>query len=92
MLCNLIIYGFGDNFFRSRATGGPLSNHKLAGIVDRRWEELSSGEDGNDYRFMSLDEAVQLKGELTFIVTVSWGTETILRDLTASGVGRIIVL
>ncbi|MBP2627626.1 MAG: hypothetical protein H6Q68_2337 [Firmicutes bacterium] len=69
---NVIVYGFGDNFFRSRSSCGPLSDLNIKVVIDQRWETLKNSEEYRLYQFASLEEALQTYPDLPILVTASW--------------------
>ncbi|MCI1016467.1 class I SAM-dependent methyltransferase [Herbaspirillum sp. C7C2] len=87
----IVVYGFGDNFFRSRAAGGPLSACRVRAVIDARWEALSQSAYGGQYRFMDRDAALREHAGLPIVVTVSWGGETIGRMLAEAGAQKVLV-
>ena len=80
----LLIYGFGDNFFRCRADTGPLAGRPLLAIIDQRWEALNQSDYAQTYRFMSLEQALAQFPEAPIIVTVSWGSGQIIEAIRAA--------
>ncbi len=88
----IVVYGFGDNFFRSHRPGGPLEGYKIKVIVDLRWKDLSSSVYGNYYRFINMETAVQSFKSLPFVVTVSWDGARVREKLKGIGVERVVLL
>ncbi|MFI4938994.1 MAG: class I SAM-dependent methyltransferase [Burkholderiales bacterium] len=88
----IVVYGFGDNFFRAAMPGGPLAGYKIRAIVDLRWRELSQTDHAKKYHFMDLADAIKAYSSLPFIVTVSWGMESIVQSIAESGVKRVFDL
>ena len=88
----IIVYGFGDNFFRSSAPGGPLAGYKPLAIVDMRWRELLQTPYAAQYHFMDLTDAIKNYGSCTFVLTISWGAESIKDKLLDMGAKRVLVL
>jgi SAM-dependent methyltransferase len=77
----VIVYGFGDNFFRARSAGGPLSKAKILAVVDKRANELRQSEYSTRFEFLDLDEAVERFPQAPFIVAVSWNAGPIIASI-----------
>lgn len=87
----VLIYGFGDNFFRSCQAGGPLEDAEILGVIDRDADALIKTY-GDKFVFMDLDTAAMKHSSIPVVVCVSFGSEKIvqmLHDLRFSSVYTI---
>jgi SAM-dependent methyltransferase len=78
------IYGFGDNFFRNRLSGGPLAGLEanILGIIDRDIEALLSSELLEDWTALHPDNLASVNGELIICtVTQSGGLDALFAAL-----------
>ena len=85
----IVVYGFGDNFFKSSANGGPLEGIPIAAIIDLRHASLSQSQYANAYRFLDIDTCCAEFPELTYVVSVSWGNSEVRQALQDHGIQNI---
>lgn len=92
--CNpeVLVYGFGDNFFRARNADGPLVGCRVRAVIDRRWKELSRSRYVDSYTFIDLEQALESLAHLPVVVTVSWQGETIAQELLNAGCKQVFIL
>lgn len=88
----VVAYGFGDNFFRSVSIDGPLHNVPLAGVIDRRYSNLSKSKYADTYRFLDIDECCATFPAATYVVTVSWGYIEVQKALQERGIKDIVFI
>lgn len=88
----ILVYGFGDNFFRARASGGPLSKQSILAVIDRRWRDLSEFQYASDYSFMDLYQTAEQHSQIPVVVAVSWQAETIAETLSEAGFSQVFIL
>ncbi|MEB6589957.1 MULTISPECIES: class I SAM-dependent methyltransferase [Pseudomonas] len=88
----ILVYGFGDNFFRARAAGGPLSEQNILAVIDRRWRDLSESRYAADYSFMDQHQAAEQHSQIPVVVAVSWQAETIAETLSEAGFSQVFIL
>ncbi len=88
----ILVYGFGDNFFRARAAGGPLSELNILAVIDRRWRDLNESRHAADYSFMGLGQAAEQHSQIPVVVAVSWQAETIAETLSDAGFAQVFIL
>ena len=88
----IVVYGFGDNFFRSRMPDGPLHGYRIQAVTDIRWQELSQTSYAHKYRFLSMKSVIREYVELPFVVTISQGAGLVERSLRQAGVRRVFIL
>ncbi len=79
----LLVYGFGDHFFRSRSTGGPLAGRNIVAVIDRRWEELQRSDYAKTYRFLNIEQALKAHADVPIVIAVAWGAEQIADTIHA---------
>ena len=77
----IIVYGFGDNFFRCISPKGPLFEKNIITIVDQRWEKLSTNSEYQMFNFLKLDDAVEKFPDSPIVITVSWNSEQIAKQI-----------
>jgi hypothetical protein len=80
----IVVYGFGDNFFRSRSAFGPLDGLKIVCIIDKQHETLSRSNYSNKFSFLSITLTLEKYKDYVTVITVSWDGQRIednLRDL-----------
>lgn len=88
----ILVYGFGDNFFRSKSIYGPLGRCKIIAVLDKNWKVLKENKYGNIYNFMSPKEAFAEYADVPVVVTVSWSTDVIVQELKEIGFSNILVV
>ena len=88
---SVVVYGYGDNFFRAASPKGPLFGLKIEAIIDRNWENLTKN-NPSIFNFVDLDTAINKYSSLSFIVTVSWDSKAIVKELKNKGVEKIYLL
>src|SRR5262249_39321404 len=88
----LVIYGFGDNFFRSTIPNGPLDGLNIEVVVDKDWRRLSQSNYSRVFTFINLEEAIKKYSSRKFVVSISWGSEEIISYLNEKGVKKIVLL
>jgi hypothetical protein len=88
----IVVYGFGDNFFRSSGSKGPLENANIVAVVDRDHQALKASAYAADYLFMSLEESMRYAKDYPFVITVSWGALTIEQQLKDLGVLETVLV
>lgn len=88
----VVVYGFGDNFFRLRSTGGPLHGRDIIAVVDQRCEELQRSQWAEMFTFIDPALAVRRYRDECFVVTLSWSGEAVHDDLQRQGVSRIVLM
>ena len=88
----VLVYGFGDNFFRAHGSHGPLSLANIVGVMDRDWRSLSLSSYASRFNFCSLESALESHQDLPVFVTMSWGGEQIVEDLTSRGFKSVMLL
>ena len=86
---SIVVYGFGDNFFKSTATGGPLEDIPIAAIVDMRHASLSLSPYAKTYRFMDIEACCTEFPDSTYVIAVSWGNLEICNALQDRGIRDI---
>ena len=87
---DIVVYGFGDNFFKARGAGGALDGLGITAIVDARHEALSKSDYAKHYVFLGLDACCTRYPDATYVVTVSWGSAQIRADLQSRGIHHIL--
>lgn len=85
----VVVYGFGDNFFRSVGPQGPLSEADITVVIDRRHALLSQSRYGSRYRFMDIETCCAAYPHATYVVTVSWGGAQVRSELQRRGIRNI---
>lgn len=88
----IVIYGFGDNFFRSSGHNGPLERADIVAVVDKNHAVLKASSYASQYTFLSIEESLPLAGKHPFVITVSWGALTIEKQLKEMGVVDTILI
>ena len=88
----VVVYGFGDNFFRLRSPGGPLHGWEIIAVVDQRYEELQESQWAETFTFIDPTLAVRRYRDECFVVTLSWSGEAVRDDLRRQGVSRIVLM
>jgi SAM-dependent methyltransferase len=88
----ILVYGFGDNFFRAQNANGPLADLPVRAIVDQRWQTLRQSRHADRYAFVGVAEAVEKYAQLPLVVTVSFGGEAIAEKLRDAGCQHVFVL
>ena len=81
----VLIYGFGDNFFRCRSVGGPLEGRPILAVMDMRHLELSHSTHAQDYTFMEIKKALTTYLNTPIIITLTWGAKSVKETLIAAG-------
>jgi hypothetical protein len=69
----IVVYGFGDNFFKSAGAKGPLSEAKIAAVIDRRHAALNLSPYASRYQFMDIDTCCATYPDAIYVVAISWG-------------------
>lgn len=85
----IVVYGFGDNFFRSKTDSGPLDGLTVACVIDKQYKDLAQSKYSKEFSFLPIDLAIEKYKKNPFIITVSWGAQEIERNLRNLGVTRI---
>ena len=85
----IVVYGFGDNFFKSAGTQGPLSEANIAAVIDRRHAALNQSPYASRYRFMDIDNCCVTYPDATYVVAISWGSAEVFRELQRRGIQNI---
>lgn len=88
----VLVYGFGDNFFRARSLGGPLDGVDILGVIDKDWISLSNSIYSASYRFMSAEAAAANHLSSNVLISVSYGAEEIKEYLTSLGFSSIALV
>jgi SAM-dependent methyltransferase len=88
----IVVYGFGDNFFRSISNGGPLAGLQVSAVIDRRYLELKESEYANSYQFMDIDACCRKYPKATYVINVSWGSLDIEKNLIERDIKNIITI
>lgn len=97
-ICNLssepelLVYGFGDNFFRSVSKDGPLYGFKIKAIIDKKYEELGFSDYSGEYKFINLETASEKYSEMAIVVTVSWDVDELIKDIKEFGFYNIYTI
>ena len=89
---SVVVYGFGDNFFKSVAIGGPLEGIPISAIIDKRHSSLSQTHYAESYQFLSIDACCSGFPDATYVVTVSWGDHEIRKTLQDRGIQKILLI
>jgi SAM-dependent methyltransferase len=89
---SILVYGFGDNFFRARNPDGPLAGLPIQAIVDQRWQTLRQQRHADTYSFIGLPEAVEKYARAPIVITVSFGGEAIAQKLRDAGCQHVFIL
>lgn len=89
---DILVYGFGDNFFRCVHENGPLAGCNIQAVIDRRWQALGESRYASEYHFIDLDYALKHHADLPVVVTLSWGAEAVAQTLTTAGFRRIFIV
>lgn len=84
----VLIYGFGDNFFRSCQTGGPLEEANIVGVIDRDADALAKTY-GDKFVFIDLATAAMKYSSIPVVVCVSFGGEKIAQMLHDAGFSSV---
>jgi hypothetical protein len=87
----ILIYGFGDNFFRCISKGGPLWKRNILAIIDKRAEVLKNNIE-NKYNFITLEDAIIQFKNTTIVITVSWGSEEIKEIISKHTNSKIYII
>jgi len=88
----VVVYGFGDNFFRLQSSGGPLHGREIIAVVDQRYEELQRSQWAETFTFVDPALAIRRYCDECFVVTLSWSGEAVRDDLERQGVSRVVLL
>ena len=84
----VLVWGAGDNFFRSMANGGPLSPVRNIVLLDRRSVNITIG--GRSYQ--TIDPAIGIDTySWPVVVTIASGRAEIARQVTAHDPGRRVI-
>ena len=86
---DLIVYGRGDNFFRSVASGGPLHELPIKAILDRN-SQLSASI--STPVVMAPAKGLAEYPNAVVLMTVSAGAEKIVEEINAVSPGRTVVM
>jgi len=83
----ILVWGCGDNFYRSATNGGPLENHRNLILLDRTTREFSIG----DIEYKSIDPSIGLD-QFTYpvAITVSEGSSSIAQQILEKDPNREI--
>jgi len=85
----VLVWGAGDNFFRSAGNGGPLSDLRNMVLLDRSPREVTISD--RTYRAMDPQAGLQ-KYPWPVVLTVSEGSKNLSRAITETDPGRRIIL
>lgn len=85
---DILIYGFGDNFFRSRQPGGPLAQAHILGVIDQNAKMLAEVY-GEEFFFIELETAAHDYKDVPVVVCVSFGSEQIIKNLRNAGFSTV---
>jgi len=88
----IVVYGFGDNFHRSVAIGGPLEGVLIAAIIDMRHSALNESAYAGRYRFMDIDSCCEEFPDAAYVVTVSWGHREVSSELRKRNISNIEII
>lgn len=88
----LVVYGFGDNFFKSAGPQGPLSNVDIVAVIDRRHAALNQSPYASRYKFMDMDACCATYPEASYVVAISWGGEAVQKELQRLGINNIVLI
>ncbi len=84
----VLVWGAGDNFYRSVGNGGPLSSLRNMVLLDRRPHEVILG----NHRYQTIDPQDGIRNSpWPVVVTVSEGRKQISRQVTDIDPGRRII-
>lgn len=86
---DLLVYGRGDNFFRSRSPGGPLHRLKIAAILDRNATFHGVRE---DIPSVEPSKGLAQYPDAVVLLTVSVGAENIVKEIRASTPDRPVIV
>jgi SAM-dependent methyltransferase len=86
----VVVYGFGDNFFKAIGAGGPLEGIDILAVIDARHQALKKTPYGCAYVFLGLDACIEQFPDAAYIITVSWGSARIKQDLHVRGLRKLI--
>jgi SAM-dependent methyltransferase len=85
----IVVYGFGDNFFKSAGAQGPLAEAEIAAIIDRRHVLLNQSPYASRYKFMDIDACCACYPDATYVVAISWGGAEVRSELQRRGIQNI---
>ncbi|MEG6503850.1 class I SAM-dependent methyltransferase [Desulfovibrio sp. 1188_IL3213] len=88
----IVVYGFGDNFFRARENGGPLQGVTIEAIVDKAYKDLGASKYGAMYKFIDFQTALKDYKDCHFIVCVSFGSEQICNEFRKNNIINVSVI
>jgi Methyltransferase domain len=88
----ILVYGFGDNFFRALNPDGPLAGLHVQAIVDQRWQSLRQSGYAGAYHFIGPPEVVDKYARSPIVITVSFGGEAIAQKLRDAGCQHVFIL
>jgi 2-polyprenyl-3-methyl-5-hydroxy-6-metoxy-1,4-benzoquinol methylase len=76
---NVLVWGAGDNFFRSTENGGPLSDLRNMIVLDRRPQEITVG----DRKYLTENPQVSIRRHpWPVVITVSEGRKSISEQVS----------
>jgi len=84
----ILVWGAGDNFYRSVESGGPLSSLRNMVLLDRRPHEVTIG--NRSYQTMNPQNGIR-QYPWPVVVTISEGRKEISRQITDIDPGRRIL-
>jgi len=85
----VLVWGVGDNFYRSVENGGPLSGLRNMVLLDRRPQEVTIG----NRRYQTMDPQDGIRSHpWPVVVTISEGRRDISRQVADMDPGRRIIL
>jgi SAM-dependent methyltransferase len=85
----IVVYGFGDNFFKAIGQDGPLSEAYIAAVIDRRHALLNQSPYASLYTFMDIDACCAQFPGATYVVAISWGGAQVRSELQRRGIQNI---
>lgn len=84
----VLVWGAGDNFYRSAGNGGPLSSLRKMTVMDRRQHEIVVG----DRPYQTVEPTSAIRGsDWPVVVTISEARREIARQIKDIDPGRHIV-
>jgi SAM-dependent methyltransferase len=84
----VLVWGAGDNYYRSVENGGPLSNLRHMILLDRRPQQVTVG--GRTYQTIDPQTGIQ-SYSWPVVITVSEGRKAMSRQIAEIDPGRLIV-
>ena len=81
---DILVYGFGDNFFRSRQPGGPLEKANIIAVIDKNAASLIK-KYGEKFVFTDIASAARDYKNIPVVVCVSFESEKNVETLHNAG-------